>query len=216
MPSPFFPAVEFGWAFFGTLVAILLASSWVDLRTMMVPKWLTLPALGLGLAFNVARGGLLGLESFGVWALEPGGLLVGALDGALFGVAGFATAFGLFFVIWMLGICGGGDVKLCAAVGAWIGPSLILRLLIVTIVMVALFMVAQIVAAALFGSLKPLPASRRSTSGTEGSALPNKRRRRLLIFSPPLALATAVLLLWTFRSELHLLPMAAPPLQHVS
>jgi prepilin peptidase CpaA len=216
MPPPFFPAVEFGWAFFGTLVAILLASSWVDLKTMKVPKWLTLPALGLGLAFNIVRGGLLGLESFRVWALEPGGLLGGALDGALFAAAGFAMAFGLFFVIWMLGICGGGDVKMCAAVGAWIGPGLIFRLLILTIFMVVLFMVGQVVAAVLSGSLEPPQGSRRPPRGAEESGVAEKRRRRLLVFSPPLALATVLLLLWTFRGELHLLPTTEPPPERVS
>jgi prepilin peptidase CpaA len=201
MPPPFFPDLEFGWAFFGTLVAILVASSWIDWRTMIVPKWLTLPALALGLVFNMARGGLLGMESFKVWSLEPAGPLAGAADGALFAAAGFATAFGLFFFLWMLGICGGGDVKLCAAVGAWIGPALVCWLLILTILVVPLFMVFQVVAAMLSGELESRPGGGRPVRPAQGDALAGKRRRRLLIFSPPLALATVLLLLWTFRAE---------------
>ena len=123
MAPPFFPTLVFGWVFFATLVGILLISSWVDVKRMVIPKWLTLPALGLGLGFNVVRGAMLGFESSRVWQLESGGPLIGALDGLLFSAAGFAIAFGLFFVFWLVGVCGGGDVKLCAAVGAWIGPG---------------------------------------------------------------------------------------------
>jgi len=210
MAAPFFPTAEFGWVFFGTLVGILLACSCVDLKKMLIPKWLTLPALGLGLVFNVVRGILLGLESSVVWQLQPDGPFIGALDGALFAAAGFAVAFALFFVIWMLGICGGGDVKLCAAVGAWIGPGLIFRLLLVTILMVAVFMVAQIMFAVLFGTWKQLREIERMGRAADRT-LADKPRRRLLIFSPPLAVATAILLMWTFRVELLLLPAVTPP-----
>jgi prepilin peptidase CpaA len=205
MTHPFFPTVEFAWAFFATLVGILLACSVIDLKKMIVPKWLTLPTLGLGLGFNAVRGSWLGLESSAVWQLQPGGLFLGALDGALFAIAGFAVAFGIFFVFWILGICGGGDVKLCAAVGAWIGPDLILRLLLVTVFMVAVFMATQIVLALIFGNRPQESAGHRP-----GAGVAERPARRLLIFSPPLAMATALLLLWTFRGELQLLPVGPP------
>jgi prepilin peptidase CpaA len=210
MAHPFFPTVEFGWAFFGTLVGLLVVCAWVDLNKMVIPKWLTLPALGLGLAFNVIRGSLQGLDSSVVWQLEPGGLFIGAVDALLFSVAGFAVAFGLFFALWMIGVCGGGDVKLCAAVGAWIGPGLVFRLLLMTIFMVAVFMVAQLAYAVLFGSHERLMANKGKAKGSGDAGVVDKPLKRWLAFSPPLALATTLLLLWTFRGELHLLPVGPP------
>ena len=37
------------------------------------------------------------------------------------GLAGMLLAGGIFFLLFLLGGMGGGDVKLMAAVGAWVG-----------------------------------------------------------------------------------------------
>src|SRR5262249_55788036 len=144
MPPPFFPNLAFGWAFVGTLLALLAAASCTDLRRMKVPKVLTLAALGAGVLFNLIRGPWLGAQGSGVWCLGGGSGLLGASDGFLFALAGFLTGFGLFFLLWILGACGGGDVKLFAALGAWLGPVLALYVLIATIPLVFVITLVRI------------------------------------------------------------------------
>ena len=88
------------------LVAAFTATAAViDSRTRRLPNWLTAPAVLLGLVFHTATGGLSGLG---------------------FSLAGLATGFGILFVLWLIGGSGGGDVKLIAAVGAWVGFTPIL------------------------------------------------------------------------------------------
>ena len=84
-----------------SILALLAAH--VDLKTHRVPNALTLTCalLGLGLALGV--GGL------------PG--LAGAL-------VGFAVAFGLLLPGYLLGFTGGGDLKLMAGLGCFLGPKL--------------------------------------------------------------------------------------------
>ncbi len=103
---PFFPDEIFGWTFFGVLAALTVVAAVIDLRKMVVPKWLTIPTLVLGLVFNTARGAFLGYEEMRVWALTPDGPFLGALDGFLFALVGFLCGFAMFFVMWVLGLCG--------------------------------------------------------------------------------------------------------------
>lgn len=73
-----------------------------DLRTRRIPNVLTFGAALAGLAFQFATGGVSGL---GQAAL---GWLLGAV---------------VFLLPFALGGLGGGDVKLLAALGAWLGPA---------------------------------------------------------------------------------------------
>src|SRR6516165_11493729 len=119
MPKPFFPdAVVLAWAFYLALVSITLNATYTDLRYLLIPKWLTLPTVALGVVFNIVLGALTdgprGSFLFG----GEGGFL-GALDGLLLSALGCATGFGLFLLMFVLGTCRGGDVKLFAGVGAW-------------------------------------------------------------------------------------------------
>src|SRR5437870_2789816 len=93
---PFFPDAVFAWIFYLLVVGITLIASYTDVRRMIVPKWLTLPALILGLLMHTLRG------AFG----EDG-----AWQGLLFSLGGFGVGFGVFFVMFFLGTCRGGDVK---------------------------------------------------------------------------------------------------------
>src|SRR5687767_1357088 len=134
---PFFPGPAFAWTFCLVLVGITLFATYTDLRRFTIPKTLTLFALALGLLFNTVRGAwMAGVEGSSGWVLGGQSGLVGALDGLLFALAGFGVGFGLFFVMWFLGTCGGGDVKLFAALGAWVGPTLAIYVLIGTLVFV--------------------------------------------------------------------------------
>lgn len=199
--TPFFPDRAFGWAFYLVLVSITLVAAYVDLRRMIVPKWISLPTLVLGIVFNLLRGGWLGYDEARTWLFEGQGILVGLIDGLLFSLAGFLVGFGLFFVLWILGTCGGGDVKLCASVGAWVGPRYMVFLVVGTLVAVIVIslgvLLANFVAHGMAKTRKDfsLRMGRKTADG-------KVTRKRMLTFSLPVALATSVVLLWLFRFEL--------------
>jgi prepilin peptidase CpaA len=199
MSTAFFPGPVFAWAFCLGLVGLITVAAYVDLRRLVIPKWLTLTMLGLGVLANLVRSTALAWMGLPGWAFaEPGWL--GPLDGLLFSLAGFAIGFGLFFLLWLLGVCGGGDVKLFAALGAWVGPLLCVAVLGTTLVFVLALSLAGMVWRLLSGGMTAV--RRASVQGrTPGKVNP---RRRLLSYSLPVALATAVVLVWVFRVDLHL------------
>jgi prepilin peptidase CpaA len=90
------------------LVSIACVS---DVRTRRIPNALTFSAAIAGLIFHAATGGWTGAG----WSVA--GWLVGAL---------------LFFPIFALRGMGAGDVKLLAAVGAWLGPGQIVLVALLT------------------------------------------------------------------------------------
>ena len=91
----------------GVLVALVGAVT--DVRSARIPNRLTYTAI---VAALVLRTGLLGLS----------GLKSGAF--------GMLVAGGLFLFLFLLGAMGGGDMKLMAAVGAWVGSDEVGMLLI--------------------------------------------------------------------------------------
>jgi prepilin peptidase CpaA len=84
------------------LLAMLLLAAIGDLRERKIRNWLTVAIMLTGLArsFTPAH------------SVAPGGAGLGLLVG-----------FGLMFVLFAMGAVGGGDVKLLAGVGAWLGPA---------------------------------------------------------------------------------------------
>jgi prepilin peptidase CpaA len=82
------------------VVFIFLFALVTDCRDRRIPNLLTLPAVLAGLMFHAGTGGPVGA----LWALK----------GALFGGV-------LLIIPFALGGMGGGDVKLLAAAGAWLG-----------------------------------------------------------------------------------------------
>jgi len=74
----------------------------VDLRTRRVPNWLTFGGAAAALAFHVVSGGA---------------------SGAAHSALGWATGTALLIAPFALGGLGAGDVKLVAALGAWLGPG---------------------------------------------------------------------------------------------
>ncbi len=71
-----------------------------DVRARRIPNWLTYGSLAIGIALRGVLGSWHGLSQ------ATGGMLVGG---------------GVFFVLFLAGGMGAGDVKLMAAVSAWAG-----------------------------------------------------------------------------------------------
>jgi prepilin peptidase CpaA len=92
-------------------ITVLAMATVTDLRCRRIPNWLVVPFLLGGI---VVSGWAHGWHGIGQSVM---GLGLGAL---LFGV-----------LCWMGGM-GMGDVKLCAAIGAWIGPTQLLTALVLT------------------------------------------------------------------------------------
>ena len=86
------------------VIALGIAASAIDWTTRRIPNALTFGAAAAGLAFAAATGGMHAL---------------------LLSVAGLAVGLVLFLPLFALRAMGGGDVKLLAAFGAWLGPALV-------------------------------------------------------------------------------------------
>src|SRR3954470_13254714 len=95
-------------AWWPTVITVLIATIW-DIRSRKIPNWLVFPYLLAGMVVSSTFHGWHGLGQ--------------SLSGML--VAGL-----LMGILYWLGGMGMGDVKLCAAVGAWIGPGQILTALV--------------------------------------------------------------------------------------
>jgi prepilin peptidase CpaA len=211
-PRPFFPDPAFAWTFYAVLVALLTVALYTDLRDALVPKALTVAMLALGVLFNVVRGAFQGAADKGLWTLASGNAWLGAADGLLFALAGFAVGFGLLFVMWALGTCGGGDVKLMAALGAWVGPVLVIFVMLTSSVLLLVITVGRMLVGGLSPSavrarLKSVPVTAKREVKLRGG-LP---RRILMTYAAPVALTTAALLLWFYRVDLNLAAPKLPP-----
>ena len=93
-----------------TLIVVIVATI-TDLRSRRIPNWLVLPFMVVGIGVSASLHGWAGVgHSFAGIAL--GGLLFGILA--------------------LMGGMGMGDVKLCAAIGAWIWPHQLIIALVLT------------------------------------------------------------------------------------
>ncbi len=201
----FFPNEYVAWTFVSVLVGILCVASVVDFRRYIIPKWITLPLLGLGLVFNVVRGAWLGAEGRNVWLFGESGAVAGAFDGLLFAIAGFAAGFGLFLLLWILGGVQGGDVKLFAAEASWIGPFICLWILAGAVSVLVVFSILSIMVLMVTRGPKAAMTSRKGRVGKDGKLRPSSR---LMTLSLPITIATIFVLCWFFRYDLRL---ATPP-----
>ncbi len=76
-----------------------------DVKTRRIPNVLTMSAAALALVFHTAVSG---------W------------HGALLSASGLLLGLAIFFPVFILRGMGAGDVKLLGALGAWLGPSLVM------------------------------------------------------------------------------------------
>lgn len=97
-------------AMWPTLIVVAIAT-FTDLRSRRIPNWLVLPFLLVGIIVST-------------WVLGWAGL-AHSLEGIGLGAL-------LFGILYFMGGMGMGDVKLVAAIGAWVGPSQLGLALVIT------------------------------------------------------------------------------------
>lgn len=90
--------------FTSVCLALFFAAA-IDLRSQRIPNALTIP---------------LALAALALHALTQGP------SGLWFSLSGLGLGLGLMLAPFLFGVMGGGDVKLLAAVGAWLGPQVTL------------------------------------------------------------------------------------------
>jgi prepilin peptidase CpaA len=86
----------------GAALIIGAAACATDLHSRRIPNWLTFGAAAAAIATQFAMGGSSGVQH---------------------AMAGWVAGLFLFMPLFLLGGMGAGDVKLLAALGAWLGPS---------------------------------------------------------------------------------------------
>jgi prepilin peptidase CpaA len=94
-----------------TLIALVCAAAWTDLRTRRIPNSITVSGAITGLALHIAYGGA---------------------SGAAHSLVGMALGLAIFFALYAAGGMGAGDVKLFGAVGAFAGPQALVFVFIFT------------------------------------------------------------------------------------
>ena len=85
----------------------------MDLRSHRIPNWLTYSGIGIALLLRFVLGGWGDLKS---------------------GVAGMGLGTGIFFLFFLVRGIGAGDVKLMAAVSAWVGLDRTMSVVLATAV----------------------------------------------------------------------------------
>lgn len=161
---------SFGW--WPTLIVLCVATI-TDLHSRRIPNWLVFP---YWLAGIVVQGVLFGWHGIGQ------------------SLAGAGIAIGIFGGLFLLGGMGAGDVKLCAAVGAWIGPAHMVFALIFTAlaggVMVVIWAVMGGFLLDLFKGTGDLMAGWKRGELRDPDATIENPRRRKMPYAPAIAVGT--------------------------
>lgn len=161
--------------------AYTIAAAVSDIRVKRIPNKLTLPVFGLGLVYQLAFNGLPGL-----------------LDGVL----GFAIGFGLLFLMWMIGVGGGGDVKLMGGLSVWIGWRLTGMVLLGSTLTASVGTFGVILYAmfskGLYGAKGQYVGTGKTPKGEQPrkETTEQKQARRAMGFAVPVALATWAIVVW--------------------
>lgn len=159
-------------------VAGMLAAAGSDLRRRRVPNRLNLAILAAGLGARALDGGI-------------GSVGLGALGAAL----GLALLIVPFAARWI----GAGDVKLVAAIGAWLGPAALVPALLLGLVGGGLVAAAMAVAggaalrAEVFGNVKAALVTMNAPHA------PRRRRAQLVPLALPLGAAALLVFFGGFH-----------------
>lgn len=165
------------FAWWPTLIVVLIATA-TDLRWRRIPNWLVLPFLIAGFAVSAWLHGWQGLAH---------------------SAEGMALGLFVFGIIFWVGGMGAGDVKLCAAIGAWVGPQqMLMALIFISLaggVMAIVWSVAGGFAGELFQETGYLVLGGRKRKAGADAASPQAREaqvpmRRKMPYAPAIAIGT--------------------------
>jgi prepilin peptidase CpaA len=101
-----------------------LAAGITDLRSRRIPNWLTYPAAPLAVALHAIAGG---------W------------PEAKVSLKGFGIAFAVFLILFLLRALGGGDLKLAAGLGAFVGVHHLADVIVAILLINALIAIVLII-----------------------------------------------------------------------
>lgn len=97
---------------YGATAVLLLLALINDLKSMRIPNWLTVSFFTAGCCYQIAANGL---------------------EGGWFSLLGAFAGFVPLIVLYLFNGIGAGDVKLFVALGAWIGMTAVIQVLIYAI-----------------------------------------------------------------------------------
>ena len=117
----FMNGTETIWAF---SLALAFFAGWIDWRTRRIPNWLTVPSLFIGVLLHSWMTG---------WR------------GALFAVEGASLALVLLLPPVLMRALGAGDWKLMAALGAFVGPWMLLFVLVASVLVAGLMAIVLMI-----------------------------------------------------------------------
>jgi prepilin peptidase CpaA len=157
------------WAWW-PVVAVVTVATFTDLRSRRIPNWLVLPFLVAGLGVSIG---------------QHGG------QGAVHSLEGMGLALLLFGLLFWVGGMGAGDVKLAAAIGAWIGPQQLFLALVITAMVGGVMVVGWAVAGGFLRELLDAAADLGSgPSASDAVAKPVPSRR--MPYAPAIAIGTVI------------------------
>jgi prepilin peptidase CpaA len=166
------------WPALAPTLAVLVVATYTDLRSRRIPNWLVVPFLVAGI-----------IVSFGPknWhGIGIGDSLLGMGLGLL-----------LFGILAWMGGMGMGDVKLCAAIGAWVGPKQLFLALVLTGIIGGIMAVGWALTGGFLGELFTgtsdflFGLKKRGLKGNPELTLANPKARKMP-YAPAIALGTLI------------------------
>jgi prepilin peptidase CpaA len=160
------------------LLGLLLLAAVIDLRQRRIPNWLTFGLIAAGFARALVITGPSGIPP---------------------ALSGLAAAAAVPFILFVMGALGGGDVKLLAGIGTWLGATQALAVFagtcVIGLVLILFQAVSQRRVAALFRNSAVLAAgiAQKGVAGCADESFSSIDRP--LPYAVPVSLATLLILL---------------------